>query len=121
MKVKGAGPANRRVIVVLPHQLVGSACVAELLVAALLGDPAVVEHHDLVDLVKPVAFVGDEQDGAALGGMQQVRGERPAGSTRLTRSWSSTTAGSPNKAATTSSATPADPTSECGRTTMTLR
>ena len=38
----------------------------ELAVAALFGDPPVVEHHDLVDLVEPVAFVGDEQDGAAL-------------------------------------------------------
>jgi len=47
-------------------------------VAALLGDSAVVEHHDLVDLVEAVAFVGDEQDGAAFGGVQQVRGERLA-------------------------------------------
>jgi len=44
-----------------------------------------------------------------------------AGWTRSTRSWCSTTAGSPNRGATTSSATQADPTSGCGRTTMTLR
>ena len=62
----------------LPHPLVGSARVPELAVAALFGDPAVVEHHDLVDLVEPVGFVGDEQHGAALGGLHQVRGERPA-------------------------------------------
>ena len=46
--------------------------------AALFGDPAVVQHHDVVDLAEPVRFVGDEQDGAALGGPQQVRGERLA-------------------------------------------
>ena len=51
---------------------------AELPVAALLGDPSVVEHHDLVNLVEPIAFVGDEQDGTALGGAQQVGGEGPA-------------------------------------------
>ena len=61
LALDGHDLAHRRVIVVLPHSLVGSACVAELLVAALLGDPAVVEHHDLVDLVKPVAFVGAVQ------------------------------------------------------------
>jgi Cytochrome bd terminal oxidase subunit I len=39
----------------------------------------------------------------------------------LTRSWCSTTAGSPSKAATTSYATRADPISGCGRATMTLQ
>jgi hypothetical protein len=39
--------------------------VAELVVDALLGDPVVVEHHDLVDLVEPGGLVGDEQDWAA--------------------------------------------------------
>jgi hypothetical protein len=39
---------------------------AELVVAALLGDPTVVEHDDLANLVEPVAFVGDEQDGTAF-------------------------------------------------------
>src|SRR5215470_5876215 len=65
-------------MVVLPDPLVGPARVAELLVAALFGDPPAVEHHDLVNLVERVAFVGDEQDGAAFGGLQQVRGKRPA-------------------------------------------
>ena len=46
--------------------------------AALFRDLAVVEHHDLVHLVEPVTFVGDEQDTPALGGVQQVRGERLA-------------------------------------------
>jgi hypothetical protein len=71
--------ANLRGIVVLPHWLVGPAGVAELVVAALFGDPAVVEDHGRVDLVRPIGFVGDEQDGTAFGGVQQVRGERPAG------------------------------------------
>jgi hypothetical protein len=62
----------------LPHSLVRSARVAERPVVALFGDPAVVEHHDLVDLVESVGFVGDEQDSAAFGGVQQVGGERPA-------------------------------------------
>jgi hypothetical protein len=44
--------------------------VAELVVAALFGDPSAVEDHDVVDLVEPVAFVGDEQDRSALGGAQ---------------------------------------------------
>ena len=66
-------------VVSFPHPLVGPAGVAELVVGTLFGDPAVVEQHDLVDLVEPVTLVGDEQDGAALGGLQQVRGERPAG------------------------------------------
>src|SRR5215468_3211407 len=66
-------------IVVLPHSLVRSARVAELIMAALFGHPAAIEHHDVVDLVEPVALVRDEQDGTALGGVQQVRGERPAG------------------------------------------
>jgi hypothetical protein len=35
--------------------------VAELLVSPLLGDPPMVEDHDLVDLVQPVGLVGDEQ------------------------------------------------------------
>ena len=43
--------------------------------AALFGDPPALEHHDLVNLVEPVEFVGDEQDGAAFGGVQQVRRE----------------------------------------------
>jgi len=41
-----------------------AAGVAELVVAALFGDAAVVQHHDLVDLVEPVGLVGDEQDAA---------------------------------------------------------
>jgi hypothetical protein len=53
--------------------------VAELLVGALLGDPPVVEDHDVVDLVERVGLVGDEQDGTVLGGVQQVSGERQAG------------------------------------------
>ena len=44
----------------------------------MFGDPAVVEHHDVVDLVEPVRFVGDEKDGAAFCGLQQIRGERLA-------------------------------------------
>jgi hypothetical protein len=36
--------------------------VAELPVGALLGDPPVVEDHDLIDLVQPVRFMGDEQN-----------------------------------------------------------
>ena len=52
---------------------------AELVVVALLGDPAAVEHHDLVDLVKPVRLAGDEQDGAAFGGLRQIGGHRLAG------------------------------------------
>src|SRR5215469_16514062 len=64
--------------VALPHPLVRPAGVAELLMTAALGDPAPVKHQDLVDPVEPVALVGDEQDGAALGGLQQVRGERLA-------------------------------------------
>ena len=74
MRVKGTGPA-----VVFPHALVGSAGVAELLMAALLGDPAAVEHHDVVHLVQPVGLVGDEQDGAAFGGLQQIGGQRLTG------------------------------------------
>jgi hypothetical protein len=59
----------------VPHSLVRPAGVAELLVGALLGDPAVVEDHDVVDLVQPVSFMGDEQDRTALSGVQQVGGE----------------------------------------------
>src|SRR5690348_3478928 len=62
----------------LPYPLVVPARMAELLVAALFGDRSVVEHYDLVDLVEPVAFVGDEQDGMAFGGVEQVCGKRPA-------------------------------------------
>ena len=47
-------------IFAVPHSLVRPAGVAELLVGALLGDPAVVEDHDVVDLVQPVGLVGDE-------------------------------------------------------------
>jgi choline dehydrogenase-like flavoprotein len=39
--------------------------VAELLVSPLLGDPPMVEDHDLVDLVQPVGLVGYEQDRTA--------------------------------------------------------
>ena len=67
------------VILAFPHPLVVAACVAELAVGALFGDPAVVEHHDLVDLVEPIGLVGDEQDGAALGGLEQVGGQCLAG------------------------------------------
>ena len=59
----------------VPHSLVRPAGVAELLVGALLGDPPVVEDHDVVDLVEPVGLVGDEQDRTVLGGVQQIRGE----------------------------------------------
>jgi hypothetical protein len=38
----------------VPDPLVGPAGVAELLVGALLGDPPVVEDHDVVDLVDRV-------------------------------------------------------------------
>jgi hypothetical protein len=47
-------------------------------VRAALDRPAGVKHHDLVDLVEPVGFVGDVQDGAAFRGVQQVRSERAA-------------------------------------------
>jgi hypothetical protein len=47
-------------------------------VAALLGDRSAVEHDDVVDLVQSVALVGDQQDGTALSGPQQVGGEDPA-------------------------------------------
>src|SRR5512146_823671 len=46
----------------LPLPLVRSAGVAELPVGASLGDPPVVQDHDLIDLVQPVTFMGDEQD-----------------------------------------------------------
>ena len=62
----------------VPHPLVVSARVAELLVGALLEDLPVVEDHDVVDLVEPVGLVGDEQDRAVLCGLQQVGGERLA-------------------------------------------
>ena len=65
-------------LLALPHRLAEPHGAAELLVAASLGDPAVVEHHDLADLAGPIALVGDEQDGPAFGGLQQVRGERLA-------------------------------------------
>jgi hypothetical protein len=65
-------------MVAVPHPLVGAVGVAELLVGALLEDLPVVEHDDVVDLVEPVEFVGDEQDRTVLGGVQQVRGERLA-------------------------------------------
>src|SRR5690348_18048600 len=49
------GNARRqRLMLAVPHPLVRSARVAELVVAALLGDHAVVEDHDVVDLVQPV-------------------------------------------------------------------
>ncbi len=38
----------------VPHPLVVSARVAELLVVALLEDLSVVEDHDVIDLVEPV-------------------------------------------------------------------
>jgi hypothetical protein len=47
--------------------------VAELPVGASLGDPPVVQDHDLIDLVQPVTFMGDEQDRTALGGVQRRR------------------------------------------------
>src|SRR5215475_2332985 len=62
-------------LLALPHRLAEPHGTAELLVAASLGDPAVVEHHDLADLAGPIALVGDEQDGPAFGGLQQVRCE----------------------------------------------
>src|SRR5215475_4766083 len=65
-------------LLALPHRLAEPHGATELLVAASLGDPAVVEHHDLADLAGPIALVGDEQDGPAFGGLQQVRGERLA-------------------------------------------
>ena len=64
----------------LTEPLIWSARVAELPMAAPLSDPAVVENHDLVDLVKTVQVMGDKQDGPAFRGPQQVGGERPAGS-----------------------------------------
>jgi hypothetical protein len=65
-------------MIALPYPLVQAARMAELLVTALFGDPPLVEHHDLVNLVETVAFVGDEQDTTAFGGLEQVRGQRLA-------------------------------------------
>jgi len=45
---------QQRLIFAVPHPLVGSAGVAELLVGALLEDCSVVEDHDVVDLVERV-------------------------------------------------------------------
>ena len=66
-------------MVAVPHPLIQPACVAELLLGASFGDLAAIECHDLVDLVEPVGLVGDEQDGAAFGGLQQIGGQRLAG------------------------------------------
>jgi hypothetical protein len=64
---------------VLAQPLIRPARVPELLMAAPLGDPAVVEDQDLVHLIKTVQVMRDQQDGPALGGTQHVRGERTAG------------------------------------------
>src|SRR5215831_9491146 len=48
-------------LLALPHRLAEPHGAAELLVAASLGDPAVVEHYDLADLAGPIALVGDER------------------------------------------------------------
>src|SRR5262249_35716845 len=48
-------------LLALPHRLAEPHGAAELLVAASLGDPAVVEHHDLADLAGHIALVGDER------------------------------------------------------------
>jgi hypothetical protein len=47
-------PLSDELAVAVPDPLVGTARVAEFLVGAVLGHPAVVEHHDLVHLVEPV-------------------------------------------------------------------
>ena len=80
-------------LLALLHPLVEPTRAAELLVAAWLGDPAVVEQHNLTDLVELIALARDERDGPAFGGVQQVRGEClmrlwvEVGSSRISSSW----------------------------------
>src|SRR5215469_14147328 len=47
----GRSPPARRMRLAVPHSLVRPAGVAELPVGAPLGDPPVVEDHNLIDLV----------------------------------------------------------------------
>ena len=54
---EAAGRIPRRGLFAVLSPLVVSAGVAELPVGALLGDPPVVEDHDVVDLVQPLSLI----------------------------------------------------------------
>ena len=49
------------------------------MVRAALGHPAMVEDDDLVEPVESFQLVGDEQEGAAAGGVEQIGDHRGAG------------------------------------------
>ena len=68
------GPEGRRV----PKLPVAAVRAHQLRMRAALGDPAVVQDDDLVDLVESLQVVGDEQGGAARGDGEQVGGQRGA-------------------------------------------
>src|SRR5262249_3936746 len=72
----------------LPHPLVEPPGAAEMLVAASLSDPAVVELHDLADLVEPTRWWVMSRTDRPSGGLRQIRGDR------LTRLWVRWAAGS---------------------------
>src|ERR1700742_4705409 len=66
-----AWPQRRRV----PELAVAAAGLHQLRMSAALGDLALVQQDDLVDLLESLQLVGDEQGGAARGEQQQVGGE----------------------------------------------
>jgi hypothetical protein len=47
--------------------------------ASAFGDPPVLQHDYLVELIEPVTVVGDEERRPSGGRGEEVRGQRPAG------------------------------------------
>lgn len=75
---RSASPGPLRSQPTPPHRLEPAPGPDKLRIAAALPHPAAVEHHDLINLIKPVQLVRDEQRRAPGRDREQVRHQRAA-------------------------------------------